>query len=156
MSNSLRAFLKMSVLALCLAAGSTSFVMAETKQAIHDRIENLLGNANDFDTIFNHMKKVFAAGDTDEMMEIADTVEYPLTVNGGDGEIVINDRDAFIDQFDEIFTDNVRTAIAKQRYENLAVSSDGVMFGNGEFWMNVICEDNACSNPYWAVTAINR
>ena len=149
-------FLKASIVGICLAAACTSVAMAETRQAVHDRIENLLGDANTFDDIFAHMKEVFAAGNTDDMMEIADTVEYPLQVNGGDGEIVIKDREEFIDQFDDIFTENVKKVIANQRYEKLGVSSDGVMFGNGEFWMNAICSDNACADSYWAVTTINR
>ena len=156
MSFSISAFTKAFVLTFFLAFSATTVAMAETKQAVHDRIENLLGDASTFDQIFTHMRKVFAAGNIDDMMEIADTVEYPLTVNGADGELVIKDRGEFIDQFEDIFTENVRTAIANQRYENLTVSSDGIMFGNGELWMSAICQDNACTDQYWAVTAINR
>ena len=156
MSLQFKSFLKAAALTLLMIAGSTSVGMAGSSQAVHDKIENLLGNAGDFDTIFTQMKKVFKAGNLDDMMEIADTVEYPLQVNGGDGDIVIKDRDEFIDQFEAIFPDKVKSAIANQRYDKLGISSDGVMFGNGELWMNAICRDNACTDSYWAITAINR
>ena len=156
MSLQLKAFAKASAIALFMILGSTSVGLAGSSQDIHDKIENLLGNAGDFDTIFTQMKKVFKAGNIDDMMEIADTVEYPLPVNGGEGDIVINNRDEFIDQFDDIFPENVKSVIANQRYDKLGISSDGIMFGNGELWMNAICRDNACTDSYWAVTAINR
>lgn len=156
MSFSITSFAKMCALTFVLVAGAASSAMAETRQAVHDRIENLLGSADDFDLAFDKLKMLFADPNSEALYEISGLVEFPLAVNGGEGDIVIKDDEAFINQIDEIFPENVRNAVVNQRYEDLSVSSDGVMFGNGELWLNVICQDNACSNSYWALTAINR
>ena len=152
----LQKFSKLTFVALFLCSGATADAKAETKQAVHDRIENLLGAADDFDTIFTHLKEVFANKNSDEIAEIADLIQFPLTVNGGDGKEVVNNEEEFISNIDDLVPDNVREVVANQRYQDLMVSSDGVMFGNGELWINAICQDTACENPNWAITAINR
>ena len=43
---------------------------------------------------------------------------------------------------------NHRTSCAwkgQAHYYSLFVNGDGVMFGNGEIWMNAICLDEACN-----------
>jgi hypothetical protein len=53
--------------------------------------------------------------------------------------------DGFVEHYDGIVTEEVKAAVVGQEYEDLFVSADGVMFGDGQMWLNGICKDDACA-----------
>jgi hypothetical protein len=42
-------------------------------------------------------------------------------------------------------TNEIVEAVTNQAYEDLSVSDEGVMFGDGQVWINGVCYDDACS-----------
>jgi hypothetical protein len=71
---------------------------------------------------------------SDSKALIADNVLYPLRVNNKDGHFEIIDKEEFINSYDEIITDKVKSALIDQTIEDLFVNYQGVMVGNGEIW----------------------
>ena len=57
-------------------------------------------------------------------------------------------------QYDKIVTPAIANAITQQKYSELMVNYKGVMFGNGEAWVNGICRDDACKNVDVRVVAL--
>lgn len=58
--------------------------------------------------------------------------------------------------YDRIFTAPVREAIIKQRLEDLAASSNGVMVGDGEVWFAVICAEPGCQHRAIKIISLNN
>ena len=61
-------------------------------------------------------------------------------------ETVIKSAKAFVQHYDAIVTPEIAKAVTEQKYEDLFVNSQGVMFGDGQVWVYGICHDNACKN----------
>ena len=70
-------------------------------------------------------------------------------------ETAVGDLDELTAKFDTLFTPKVISAVTSQKYENLMVSADGIMFGDGELWISGVCDDDACQNPFINIIAIN-
>jgi hypothetical protein len=51
-------------------------------------------------------------------------------------------------------TPPIAEAIKRQKYSQLMVNYKGVMFGNGEAWVNGICKDDACKDVDVRVVAL--
>ena len=73
-------------------------------------------------------------------------MSYPIGVNIHGRETVIKSAKAFVQHYDAIVTPAIAKAITEQTYGDLIVNYQGVMFGDGEVWMNGICHDNECKN----------
>jgi tRNA-dihydrouridine synthase len=87
---------------------------------------------------------------------IASLAEFPLTVQANGETYDVQTAQDFIDNFGDLVTSQTRRAVGRQQYGDLFVNSDGVMLANGAVWMSAVCEDNACNNSHWAITAINN
>ena len=59
----------------------------------------------------------------------------------------LKDAQAFIKNYDRIITPDIAAVIQNQKYEDLFVTYQGAMFGDGEVWITGFCTDNACKNP---------
>ena len=74
--------------------------------------------------------------------KVADSILYPLRVNGwidevsGKGAKQFN-RQEVMGNYDEIFSDQVKEAFARQKTADLFVNWQGVMVGKGEAWLSV-------------------
>ena len=123
--------------------------LADEDMEVHDRIEQVLGSADDLDQPLLAVREAVVNGDA---AALAEFVEFPLRTS--DGEIA--DADELADQFDSVITPAVKKAIGRMQYRDLIVNSDGVGMGNGAIWMSPICEDNACESSHWAVISINN
>jgi len=67
----------------------------------------------------------------------------PININGE--ERVFESEQDFHAAYDEIMTPEIKAAVVEQRYEDMFVNSEGVMFGNGQMWISGICRDDACA-----------
>ena len=88
---------------------------------------------------------IHAAVANDDAAGVAEWVSYPITVNVGGKELTINDADQFETEYDVVITGDIKDAILKQKWETLFVNADGIMYGNGQVWLNGICQDDACA-----------
>ncbi|MGB7976031.1 MAG: hypothetical protein WCF81_17180 [Roseiarcus sp.] len=87
------------------------------------------------------LQKAVAAHDS---AAVAGLVIYPISVSIKGRETTIRNAKAFIASYDAIMTPDIVSAVTQQRYENLFVNSHGVMFGNGQVWVDRVCKDNPC------------
>ncbi len=92
-----------------------------------------IDNPVEFEKMFNTVKELVAAGKKEE---VANYVIYPLRVNCDQEKIMIKTKEDFIKNYDEIFTDKIKTALENQKVEDLFVNYQGVMVGNGEIWFD--------------------
>ncbi|WP_308635863.1 hypothetical protein [Paenibacillus silvisoli] len=71
----------------------------------------------------------------DDKVTVANHILYPLRVNEADGShLKIETRADLVKQYDAIFTEKVKKAIARQSADDLFVNYQGVMVGNGDLW----------------------
>ena len=52
-----------------------------------------------------------------------------------------------LDDYDRIFTPQVKQAILNQRFERLLGRDRGVMIGSGQVWFDHVCRASQCSPP---------
>ncbi len=85
---------------------------------------------------------------------VATLVNYQFATVRDGQSLKITDAKAFVRDYDRIMTPPIAEAIKRQRYSELMVNYKGVMFGNGEAWVNGICRDDACKNVDVRVVAL--
>ena len=96
-------------------------------------------NPAEFEAAFLALQSALAANDRNK---VADSILYPLRVNGwidevsGKGAKQFN-RQEVMGNYDEIFSDQVKEAFARQKTADLFVNWQGVMVGKGEAWLSV-------------------
>jgi len=99
-------------------------------------IDNLLGDHETYKAAIEALNDAGA---------VSALVSYPITVTVGGKKVTIASASAFADRYADIITPEIATVIESQNYGELFVNSDGIMFGNGEVWINGICKDDGCS-----------
>ena len=57
-----------------------------------------------------------------------------------------NRRSQFVKNYDAIMTGAITDAVVNQKLDELFVNWKGIMFGDGEVWIDGICSDNSCKN----------
>lgn len=119
--------------------------------AVNARIDNVLGDHAPYERAVLAFRAAVQAGDR---AAVAAMVAYPFTAHLDRGEVRIADAAAFVARYDDIVTPSIARAIGDQRYADLFVNQRGVMFGNGEAWINGACADAACAHPDVRVVAI--
>ena len=128
--------------ALLLLLGSTP-ALAQTVEDVNSSIETVLGDHTRYEEAFDTLQAAVAAHDADM---VSDLVSYPITVTESGEAVTLDGPEAFIAQYDTIMTDEITKAVLEQKYETLFVNAQGVMFGDGQVWLNGICKDDACSD----------
>ncbi len=88
-----------------------------------------------FNAMFDKLKTAVASGDKEA---VADLVLSPLRVKGKNSALKITTREEFLKQYDTLFTEPIKKALANQSKDNLSVNYQGVMVGNGELWLGDI------------------
>ncbi|MEO9789280.1 MAG: hypothetical protein ABJF67_16950 [Aurantimonas coralicida] len=139
---------------LCLAALlTTAPAFAQSHEEVSARIEVLQGDAAGFAEAFDLLTEAMRYGDP---VTVAQLGEYPLTVRANGEEYELIEAQDLIDNYDRLVMADTQAIVADQRFADLFVNAEGVMFGNGEIWMASVCDDNACSRTHWAIIAINN
>ena len=111
-----------------------------TVQAAADNRYVIAGieDAAKFESAFLALQAAVAANDRNK---VADSILYPLRVNGwidgisGKTTAQFTSRKEVMEDYDEIFTPQVKEAFAKQKVADLFVNWQGVMVGKGEAWL---------------------
>ncbi len=85
-----------------------------------------------FNAMFDKLKTAVASGDKEA---VADLILFPLRVNGKGSALKITTREEFLKQYDTLFTEPIKKALANQSKDTLFVNYQGVMVGNGELWL---------------------
>ncbi|CAN4278058.1 hypothetical protein LJR125_000919 [Pseudoxanthomonas sp. LjRoot125] len=119
--------------------------------AVNQSIDEVLGDHVRYETVIRRLQQSVAARDA---AAVAALVDYPFTTVRDGEPLRVADAEAFVRDYDRIVTPGIADAITKQKYSQLMVNYKGVMFGNGEAWVNGICRDNACKDVDVRVVAL--
>lgn len=128
-------------MAAAQAAPATGAGVAADVAAVNRNIDQLLGDHTRYEPVIRAFQHAVA---TQDATAVAALVAYPLAVKLGGKPVQIRDAKEFVAHYAAIVTPAMAATIAKQRYGTLFVNYQGVMFGNGEAWINGICKDAAC------------
>ncbi|WP_367344908.1 hypothetical protein [Stenotrophomonas bentonitica] len=116
---------------------------APAEGGTRDRINDLLGNADKYESVFNDLQRGIAAGDR---AAVAGLMRYPVRVSIAGKSQQVKDAAAFQRDYDKIVTPSLSKLIGEQKFDELFVNWQGVMLGQGEVWINGVCPDNDCKN----------
>ena len=121
--------------------------------AINASIDRLLGNHASYQAVIEAYQRAVTRGDK---AAVAALVDYPIRVDIDGNKTAIRDPMAFVRDYDRIITRAIARTIEEQRYSELMVNSKGVMFGNGQTWINGVCKEGSadCSEFEVKVVAI--
>lgn len=133
------------------AAPASVAEVVDDPLAVNQAIDEVLGDHVRYEAVIRQLQRAVAANDT---AAVAALVNYPfVTVRDGES-LRVADAEAFVREYDRIMTPPIAEAIKRQKYSQLMVNYKGVMFGNGEAWVNGICRDDACKNVDVRVVAL--
>lgn len=144
--------LKALLIAVALLAVTPA--VAQTAADTDKAIDDVLGGPHAvYATAIADIQKALAEHNVEG---IAGYVSFgePIKVNGQD--VTIADLDDLNAKFDTLFNAKVVEAVTQQPYEKLLVKDAGIMFGDGELWINGVCDDDACQLPFINIIAINN
>jgi len=112
------------------------------------RIETLLGDAAQYEKVFNAFKTAVVAGDRPAVVE---EVRFPLNISGGKK---ITGPGEFQRNYEKIITPAVVKAVSAQEFGTVFVNQQGVMIGDGQVWLNGQCLDKTCTRTEVKVITI--
>lgn len=115
--------------------------LAASAADVNARIDNVLGNSKRYEASINAFQQAVVAGNKED---VAAFVRYPIRVAVDGQKTVIRSPKAFVERYDAIMTPAIVGAIKNQSYGDLFVNDQGVMFGNGQAWLNAVCLDHKC------------
>ncbi|HDS1127040.1 TPA: hypothetical protein QDZ99_000720 [Stenotrophomonas maltophilia] len=127
------------------AGAAPADVSAEDARA---RIETLLGDAAQYEKVFNAFKTAVVGGDRAAVVE---EVRFPLNISGGKK---ITGPGEFQRNYEKIITPAVVKAVSGQDFGKVFVNQQGVMIGDGQVWLNGQCLDQACAQTEVKVITI--
>ena len=125
-------------LALCLLPPAAAFA---DEAEVDQQIDTLLGDHAVFKATIADLQERVANEDT---IAFSAFVDYPITVTVNGERQTIRSAEEFEPLYHDIVTPEIADVIVSQDYGSLFVNGDGVMFGDGQVWMNGICLDDAC------------
>jgi hypothetical protein len=130
------------------------FPQVTATTTIEPRMRPIVSNdMQDAETFFLIVKTSMAAGDN---TGVAERVKYPIRVRVSGQELVLKNKNEFLDQYEKIFDQGFVTALSDIDESNLSLLPNGVQVGNGELWFNYFCVDLACSDAHFLITQINK
>ena len=133
------------------AAPASVAEVVDDPLAVNQAIDEVLGDHVRYEAVIRQLQRAVAANDT---AAVAALVNYPfVTVRDGES-LRVADAEAFVREYDRIMTPPIAEAIKRQKYSQLMVNYKGVMFGNGEAWVNGIYKDDACKDVDVRVVAL--
>ena len=90
----------------------------------------------------------------DDQEAVSAMIQYPLRTT----QMAIKSQSQFLQNYDTIFSDGVKGAIADQTADNLFYRDQGVMIGNGEVWFDAFCADGSqsCDTPVDKIFSMNN
>lgn len=116
--------------------------LAQTDADTDAAVDSSLGDHTAYRAAFDAIQKAVVEGDK---AGFAAWVSYPIAVTADGEEMKLSDAAQFEEHYDNILTDEIKAAITDQKWQDLFVNYQGIMFGNGQVWLNGICKDDKCA-----------
>lgn len=128
--------------ALGLAFALSAFpAVAQTDADTDAAVDTTLGDHTAYRTAFDAIHKAVIDGDK---AGFAAWVSYPIGVTADGEEMKLSDAAQFEEHYDNILTDEIKDAITAQKWQDVFVNYQGIMYGNGQVWLTGICKDDKC------------
>ncbi|WP_159946678.1 hypothetical protein [Rhizobium sp. 18065] len=137
-----RTILTRTLLAFVMSTALSIAPAFADEAEVDQQIENLLGNADLFKSTIADLQARIANEDS---IAVSAFIDYPITVTINGRRKTLRQAEDLEPLYYDIFTPEITEVIVNQDYGSLFVNGDGVMFGNGEVWMNAICLDDGCN-----------
>lgn len=135
-----------------IGAGSGDPAAAKNDEGdVNLAIDTLLGDHKAYRDVFDRLKAGVAA---DNRADVAALVDYPISVKMDGKSHKVRSAEEFVASWDKIITPDIAQVITAQRFEDIFVNWRGMMFGDGQVWINGICRDKACSKTDIRVVTI--
>ena len=138
-----------------LLALALLFVLPPVTRAQTDRFATAGLTEASARAFFDTLQVAVKANDS---AKIADLIEYPLRVNGLGRPRSVT-REQFLAKPDAVLTDHIRRQVLAQRFDDLFVNAQGVMFGTGELWFSGVCDKDSpaghCKGERVRVLSVN-
>jgi hypothetical protein len=112
-----------------------------TEESVDQAIDRALGDHSQYRLVIGALKRAVADHDAAKLAEL---VDYPLRVTLGGQKTRVRSGKEFVARYAQIITPAIQKVVTEQRYADLFVNSEGVMFGRGELWLRGICKDPGC------------
>ena len=140
------------------------FLVSVTVAEISDEdLVRFVGEADKYRIVFG---KVQSTIKKDDREGFAALVHYPFTIYqekeeccGSDAVDTVEDREEFVERFDEIVTPEVRHVIKNQEFDELILNWRGLGFDVGTVWIVGYCvgedEDDPCTETVVGVKSVN-
>jgi hypothetical protein len=93
------------------------------------------------------IKKLRFWSESNNRDSIAANIQFPLL-----NDKTISSAGIFLQQYDQVFNEPVKSALKNQDLKSIFRNSQGVMIGNGEIWISNISESE---NEVYKITSIN-
>ena len=122
------------------AAAAPASVVDDHTQ-INQRMTMLYGHSEDYEAAITTFQRSIREHDA---AAVAKMIDFPFDTRHAGQVRKVADAQEFIRDYDAIVTADMARVIANQRYDELHTDSAGIMFGNGEAWLEGICVDEAC------------
>ncbi|HFT6994003.1 MAG: hypothetical protein KH046_18335 [Stenotrophomonas maltophilia] len=120
-------------------ASENSTAAAAEEGDARTRIDSVLGDAAQYEKVFNAFKTAVVGGDRAAVVE---EVRFPLNIAGGKK---ITGPGEFQRNYEKIITPAVVKAMSGQDFGKVFVNQQGVMIGDGQVWLTGECLDKACA-----------
>ena len=133
----------LKALAIAVLLLMPSAASAATVEDVDKSISDLLGDPAAFHDAFVAIQQAVEDDDPDAL---AEWVQFPINVRVGDDVQTLKNADEFDAAYPDVFTPEIKSAITDQRYEDLHVTYQGAMFGDGQIWISGICKTDACDD----------
>ena len=138
------------VLSLALTPAAA---LAQSEEAVNTSIDTVLGDHAPYQKTIEALQQGVKNHDA---KAVAALVSYPIEIRVKGAEKTIKSADQFVADYDAIMIPQIVDAVTGQSYADLFVNYQGVMFGNGQVWVNGICKDKACKAVDVKVVAIQQ
>lgn len=138
-------------LGVMLAALIGMPAFAASVAEVNARIDSVLGNSKRYEASINAFQQAVKEGHKED---VAAFIRYPIRVTIGGQKTVIRSPETFVQRYDAIMTPAIVGAIRNQNYGDLFVNDQGVMFGNGQAWLNAVCLDRKCDQSVIQVVTL--
>ncbi|MDR3473886.1 MAG: hypothetical protein P4M09_19690 [Devosia sp.] len=134
--------MKNTAFAICLAAALLVAIPAYADDAsVNAAIDHNLGDHAIYEPAIKAFQQAVSDGNE---ADVAAFVRYPIVVEVNGGKQTIKSPEAFERAYAAIMTPDIVDAVKSQQYGDLFVNYQGIMFGNGQVWLNGVCLDRKC------------
>ena len=104
---------------------------------------------------YRFFRSLQAAVSSSKSHEVADLVEFPVSVHLASGKRATYTRASFLKEYESIVTPCVKQVVQQQDPAAIFTNSYGWMFGIGAVWASGICRDKSCQVVALRVTSFS-